>query len=125
MMSINQDQIIDAVSKMSVMDIMKLVSAMEKKFGVSSSSLVANKDTQLIKQVEVEEKTEFDIYLKDFGSNKISVIKAIRSTISLGLKEAKDLVESAPVLIKGSISKIEVDKIKDILEKAGAQIEIK
>ncbi|WDI78856.1 50S ribosomal protein L7/L12 [Candidatus Purcelliella pentastirinorum] len=124
-MSINQDQIIDAVSKMSVMDIMKLVSAMEKKFGVSSSSLVANKDTQLIKQVEVEEKTEFDIYLKDFGSNKISVIKAIRSTISLGLKEAKDLVESAPVLIKGSISKIEVDKIKDILEKAGAQIEIK
>ncbi|WDI78434.1 50S ribosomal protein L7/L12 [Candidatus Purcelliella pentastirinorum] len=122
-MSINQDQIIDAVSKMSVMDVMKLVSAMEKKFGVSSSVSVSNKDSHSIKQVE--EKTEFDIYLKNFGSNKISVIKAIRSTISLGLKEAKDLVESAPVLIKGSISKIEVDKIKDILEKAGAQIEIK
>lgn len=122
-MSINQDNIIDAISKMSVVDVMKLVSSIEKKFGVSSSLSAPSENTDVVKKVE--EKTEFDIFLKSFGSNKISVIKAVRSTMTLGLKEAKDLVESSPVLIKSSVPKDEVEKIKKILENSGAQIEIK
>lgn len=120
-MSITKEQILDAVSSMSVMDIVELTSMMEKKFGVSSTSNIMTEK----KDVIVEEKTEFNVILNSIGKNKISVIKAVRSIISLGLKEAKDLVESAPVLLKEGISKDEANKLKKSLEEVGATVEIK
>ncbi len=92
-MSITKDQIIEAVSAMSVMDVVELISAMEEKFGVSAAAAVA----VAAGPVEAaEEKTEFDVILKGIGANKVAVIKAVRGATGLGLKEAKDLVESAP-----------------------------
>ncbi|WP_343128219.1 50S ribosomal protein L7/L12 [Buchnera aphidicola (Takecallis taiwana)] len=122
-MAITKEQIIDAISTMSVIEIVDLVSTMEKKFGVSSIPVVTNNENQQSQQPE--EKTEFDIFLKSFGKNKISVIKAVRSTMGLGLKESKDLVESAPTMLKEKISKKDSELFKDTLEKAGATIEIK
>ncbi|ANZ22290.1 50S ribosomal protein L7/L12 [Buchnera aphidicola (Diuraphis noxia)] len=122
-MSITKEQILQAVSEMSVMNVVELISAMEEKFGVSanmaiSSSSNCEKDTH-------EEKTEFDIFLKAIGPNKVSVIKTVRSATGLGLKEAKDLVESAPTVLKENISKEDAESLKKTLEDVGAEIEIK
>ncbi|QJC28722.1 50S ribosomal protein L7/L12 [Enterobacteriaceae endosymbiont of Plateumaris consimilis] len=123
-MSITKEQIIEAVSTMSIMDIMDLISDMEKKFGVSASTIMtkAVNDTKI---EEVEEKTEFNLYLKSIGKNKIAVIKAVRSCMGLGLKESKDLVESAPVILKEAISKEEALSLEKTLKITGAEIEIK
>ncbi|HMI77011.1 MAG TPA: 50S ribosomal protein L7/L12 [Buchnera sp. (in: enterobacteria)] len=121
---INKEQILEAIEKMSVMNVVELVSAMEKKFGVSASSVVNSVSTTQDTESN-EEKTEFNVFLKSIGNNKISVIKAVRSKIGLGLKEAKDLVESAPIVLKENINKEESESLKKFLEEAGAEIEIK
>ena len=102
-MSITKDQIIEAVAAMSVMDVVELVSAMEEKFGVSAAAAVA---VAAGPAEAAEEKTEFDVILKAAGANKVAVIKAVRGATGLGLKEAKDLVESAPAALKEGISSI-------------------
>lgn len=122
-MAITKEQIIEAISTMSVIEIVDLVSTMEKKFGVSSIPVVTQNQNQQLEKPE--EKTEFDILLKSFGNNKIAVIKAVRSTMGLGLKESKDLVESAPTTLKEKINKKDAETFKNTLEKAGATIEIK
>ncbi|WMY97725.1 MAG: 50S ribosomal protein L7/L12 [Arsenophonus sp.] len=122
-MPLTKEEIINAVSKMSIMDITELIKLMEEKFGISSAS--HNLETTNVEKVEKkEEKTEFNIILSNMGSNKISTIKAIRTITGLGLKEAKDMVESAPVTIKESVNKEESEKIKKIIEEAGASVEL-
>lgn len=120
-----KNQILEAIAAMSVKDITELVSDMEKKFNVSSnnlavSSVITNQQPEII-----EEKNEFTVVLKTIGANKIAVIKAVRSTTGLGLKEAKDLVESAPVSIKESINKENAESLASLLKNAGAEVELK
>ncbi len=122
-MSITKDQIIEAVAAMSVMDIVELVSAMEEKFGVSAAAAVAVAAGGAAEAAE--EKTEFDVVLKAAGANKVAVIKAVRGATGLGLKEAKDLVESAPAALKEGVSKDDAEALKKALEEAGAEVEVK
>ncbi|WP_435951641.1 50S ribosomal protein L7/L12 [Dryocola sp. BD626] len=120
-MSITKDQIIEAVSAMSVMDVVELISAMEEKFGVSAAAAVA---VAAGPAEAAEEKTEFDVILKAAGANKVAVIKAVRGATGLGLKEAKDLVEATGA-IKEGISKDDAEALKKALEEAGAEVEVK
>ncbi|MDO2949685.1 50S ribosomal protein L7/L12 [Aeromonas simiae] len=122
-MSITKDQIIEAVASMSVMDVVELISAMEEKFGVSAAAAVMAGPAAAADAAE--EKTEFDVVLTNAGANKVAVIKAVRAATGLGLKEAKDLVESAPANLKEGISKDEAEALKKELEAAGASVEIK
>ena len=122
-MSITKDQIIEAVASMSVMEVVELISAMEEKFGVSAAAAVAAGPAAAAEAVE--EKTEFDVVLTAAGANKVAVIKAVRGATSLGLKEAKDLVEAAPTPVKEGVSKDEAEALKKELEAAGASVEIK
>ncbi|ABP58886.1 MULTISPECIES: 50S ribosomal protein L7/L12 [Enterobacteriaceae] len=121
-MSITKDQIIEAVAAMSVMDVVELISAMEEKFGVSAAAAVA---VAAGPAEAAEEKTEFDVILKGIGANKVAVIKAVRGATGLGLKEAKDLVESAPAALKEGVSKDDAEALKKSLEEAGAEVEVK
>lgn len=122
-MSLTKEEILDAISNMSVMDIVRLTSMMEEKFGVSATSLATvTPDTSA---TIVEEQTEFNVFLTAIGSNKIPVIKTVRSITGLGLKEAKELVESAPVILKESINKDDAETLKKTLETIGASVEIK
>lgn len=121
-MSITKEQILDAVAEMSVMDVVELVSMMEEKFGVSAAAAVA---VAAAPAEAAEEKTEFDVVLKDVGANKVAVIKAVRGATGLGLKEAKDLVESAPATVKEGISKADAEALKKALEESGAAVELK
>lgn len=124
--AISKDQILEAVANMSVMDICDLVSSMEEKFGVSAAAAVAVAGPAAGGDAAaVEEQTEFDVVMKDIGANKIAVIKAIRALTSLGLKEAKDMVESAPVTVKEAVSKDDAAAVKKQLEEAGATVEVK
>lgn len=121
-MSITKDQIIEAVSAMSVMDVVELISAMEEKFGVSAAAAVA----VAAGPVEAaEEKTEFDVVLANAGASKVGVIKAVREVTGLGLKEAKELVDGAPKVIKEGASKAEAEDIKAKLEEQGAKVTLK
>ena len=122
-MSITKYQIIEAVSAMSVMDVVELISALEEKFGVSAAAAVAVAAGPAADAAE--EKTEFDVILKAAGANKVAVIKAVRSATGLGLKEAKDLVESAPAALKEGVSKDDAEALKKSLEEAGAEVEVK
>ncbi|MCU6668443.1 50S ribosomal protein L7/L12 [Enterobacteriaceae bacterium H4N4] len=121
-MSITKDQIIEAVAAMSVMDVVELITAMEEKFGVSAAAAVA---VAAGPAEAAEEKTEFDVILKGIGANKVAVIKAVRGATGLGLKEAKDLVESAPAALKEGVSKDDAESLKKSLEEAGAEVEVK
>ncbi|MGP3592931.1 50S ribosomal protein L7/L12 [Vagococcus sp. WN89Y] len=123
-MSITKDQIIEAVAAMSVMDVVELISAMEEKFGVSAAAAVAVAGPGAAAEA-AEEKTEFDVILKAAGANKVAVIKAVRGATGLGLKEAKDLVESAPAALKEGVSKDDAEALKKSLEEAGAEVEVK
>lgn len=123
--SISKEDILEAVASMSVMDVVDLVKMMEDKFGVSAAAVAVAGPAVAAAAEAVEEKTEFDVHMKSFGENKINVIKAIRAITGLGLKEAKDMVEGVPVAVKEGISKEEAGKIKEELEKAGAQVEVK
>merc|ERR1712146_552344 len=118
--------IINAISKMSVMEIVELVKEMEEKFDVSASNMMmTGRVSENSQKEEVKEQTEFSVTLESFGTSKISVIKSIRSVINLGLKEAKDFVENAPKLIKDGVDKKESEDIKKKLEDAGAKVSIK
>ncbi len=123
-MQITKKEILEKISSMSLTEILELINDMEKKFGVSSSDYQSN-NILVEKEKKNTEKTDFDVYLKHVGNNKIAVIKIIRSFMNLGLKESKDLVESFPVLIKKKVNKKEVDILKKSLEEVGAVIEIK
>ena len=126
MTELTKDQIIDAIANMSVMDVCDLVSAMEEKFGVSAAAAVAVAGPAAADAgAAAEEKTEFDVVMTSFGSNKIAVIKAIRGITGLGLKEAKDMVEGAPATVKEAVSKDEAEDFKKQLEEAGAEVELK
>jgi len=120
------EEVIDFLSNLSVLDISKLVKALEEKWGVTAAAPVAAAaPASGAVAAVVEEKTEFDVVLVEFGANKIGVIKEVRTITGLGLKDAKDLVEVAPKTVKSAVSKDEAAKMKDILEKAGAKVEIK
>ena len=118
-----KEEIIDAIAAMSVMDVCELVKAMEEKFGVSAAAAVVAGPAA--GGAAAEEKTEFDVVLADVGANMVAVIKAARAATGLGLKEAKDLVESAPCKIKEALSKEEAEALKKELEAAGAKVELK
>ena len=122
-MSLTNEQIIEAIASKSVSEIVELITAMEEKFGVSAAAAVAA--APAAGAAAAEEKTEFDVVLANAGANKVAVIKAVRGATGLGLKEAKDLVESAPANLKEGISKEEAEALKKELEEAGAKVEIK
>ena len=124
-MSVGKEEILDAISKMSVMDIVELIKSMEDKFGVSAASVAVAAPVVAGAQAAAEEKTEFNVILTKAGENKINVIKVVREITGLGLKEAKDLVEGAPKAVKESVPKAQADEIKKKLEDAGATVEIK
>jgi len=120
------DEVIDFLSNLSVLEISKLVKALEEKWGVTAAAPVAAAAAPAAAAAApVEEKTEFDVILVDAGANKIGVIKEVRTITGLGLKDAKDLVEAAPKPVKQAVSKDDAAKMKDILEKAGAKVEVK
>lgn len=122
-MALSKDDIINAIAEMSVMEVVELVKAMEEKFGVSAAAAVVA-GPAAGGAAAAEEKTEFDVTLKDVGANKIAVIKAVRGATGLGLKEAKDLVESAPAKIKEGVSKEDAEALKKAFEEAGATVTI-
>ncbi len=125
-MAVSKDDILETISNMSVMDVVDLISAMEEKFGVSAAAPVAVAAGPAAGAEAVEEEqTEFDLILASFGSSKVPVIKAVREITGLGLKEAKDLVESAPATVKEGIEQSEADELKKKLEEVGATVEIK
>jgi len=127
-MAVSKEEILDAISQMSVMDVVELIESMEEKFNVSAAAVAvaapaagaAGGDA-----AAAAEKTEFDVILGGFGDNKVAVIKAVRGITGLGLKEAKDLVEGAPSPLKEGVSKEEAEDFKKQLEEAGATVEIK
>ncbi len=125
-MAVTKEDILESISNMSVMDVVELVEAMEEKFGVSAAvATVAAAPGAGAAAEAAEEKTEFDVHMTSFGANKVSVIKVVRAITSLGLKEAKDLVESAPANMKEGVSKDEAEDLKKQIEEAGGSVEIK
>ena len=124
-MAISKDDILAAVSEMSVMDLNDLVKAFEEKFGVSAAAVAMGGGAGAGPAAVVEEQTEFNLVLENFGANKVGVIKAVREITGLGLKEAKDLVDGAPKTVKEAISKADAEAGKKKLEDAGAKAEIK
>jgi len=126
-MAASQEEILETISNMSVMEVVDLISAMEEKFGVSAAAAVAAAPAAAGGEAAAgaEEQTEFDVVMSSFGSNKVSVIKAVRAITGLGLKEAKEMVEGAPVTVKEGASKDEAEDIKKQLEEAGASVEVK
>ena len=127
MANVTKEDVIEFISSMSVLDLSELVKEMEEKFGVSAAApvAVAAAPSAQTPQAEAEEKTEFDVILTQVGDKKIQVIKAIRAITSLGLKEAKALVDEAPRPVQEGVSKEEVENIKKQLEEVGATVEIK
>jgi large subunit ribosomal protein L7/L12 len=119
-----KEQIIEAIKGMSILEIKELVEACEAEFGVSASAPVVAVAGGAAAEA-AEEKSEFDVVLANAGAKKIGVIKVVRELTGLGLKEAKDLVDGAPQVLKAGVSKDEADKMKAALEEAGAAIELK
>ncbi|RMD79845.1 MAG: 50S ribosomal protein L7/L12 [Gammaproteobacteria bacterium] len=127
-MAVAKEEILEAISNMTVMEIVDLINAMEEKFGVSAAAVAvaaAPAAGAAAPAEQAEEKTEFDVVMTSFGSNKVGVIKAVRAITGLGLKEAKELVEGVPSTIKEGVSKEEAEQIKKQLEEAGASVELK
>ena len=124
-MALSKEEILDAISAMSVMDVVDLVSAMEEKFGVSAATVAAAPVAAAAAVAEAEsEKDEFNVVLAAIGDNKVAVIKAVRAVTDLGLKEAKELVESAPGAVREGVATKEAEEIKGKLEEAGATVEL-
>jgi large subunit ribosomal protein L7/L12 len=117
-------KVLEMVEKMTVLELADLVKVMEDKFGVSAAAPVAMAAAPVAAAEEVEEKSNFNIVLKDGGSDKIAVIKAVRAITEMGLKEAKDLVDTAPQTIKEEVAKEEAEEMKKSLEEAGATVEL-
>ena len=126
-MAVSKDEILDAIANMTVMEVVDLISAMEEKFGVTAAAAVAAAPAAAAgaEAAPAEEQTEFDVVMTSFGANKVNVIKVVRAITGLGLKEAKDLVESAPTNVKEGVNKEEAEKLKAQLEEAGASVEVK
>ena len=126
-MSLSNEDIIEAISSKTLVEVMELVKAMEEKFGVSAAAPVAVAAAPAAGggAAAAEEKTEFNVVLAAVGEKKVEVIKAVRAITGLGLKEAKDLVESAPAVVKDAVSKDDAAKFKKDLEAAGATVEVK
>ena len=127
-----KDEVLTAIKGMTVLELAELVKALEHEFGVTAAPMAMSQfagmgpgASQAVAVIEEEEQTEFTVMLTSFGDNKINVIKAVREVTSLGLKEAKDLVESAPVAVKEAISKDEAGALKVKLEAAGAEADVK
>ncbi len=121
----SKEDVLNVISNMSVMEIVDLIKNMEEKFGVSAAAASVAVAATSAAVAAVEEKTEFDVLLKEIGANKINVIKVVREVTGLGLKEAKDLVESAPKAIKEGLSKADAEALMAKLKEAGASGEIK
>lgn len=126
-MALSKEEVLDAIADMSVMDVVQLVEAMEEKFGVSAAAAVAAAPAAAATgdAAPAEEKDDFDIVLSGAGDKKVNVIKAVRSITGLGLKEAKEMVDSAPSTIKEAAPKAEAEEAKKALEEAGASVELK
>jgi len=127
-MAVSKEEILESISSMSVLELSELIKDMEEKFGVSAAAAavaVAAPGAGAGAAAPAEEKTEFDVVLAEAGANKVAVIKAVRAVTSLGLKEAKDLVESAPATVKEAAAKAEAEDMKKQLEEAGAKVELK
>ena len=125
-MAMNKEEIISTLSQMPVIELAQLIKDLEEKWGVSAAAPVAVAAAGCsCWQLLLKKETAFDVILTDGGANKINVIKEVRAVTGLGLKEAKDLVEGAPKPVKEGVSKDEAAKIKDVLTKAGAKVEIK
>ena len=123
-MAVSKEELIETLSGMSIMEVTELVSDLEEKWGVSAAAAVAAAPASAGAAAE-EEKDEFDVVLVSFGENKVAAIKAVRAITSLGLKEAKDMVESAPATMKEAAPKAEAEEIKKQLEEAGCTVELK
>lgn len=123
-MALSKEDILTAIAEMSVMDLVDLISGIEEKFGVTAAAPVAVAAAPAA-AAPVEEKTEFNVVMTGFGENKVNVIKVIRAITGLGLKEAKDMVEGVPAVVKEAIPKKDAEDIKKQLEEAGAKVEIK
>ena len=123
----SREEILSAISELSVLELSDLINDMEEKFGVSAAAAVAvaAPAAAAADADDAEEQTEFDVVLSSFGEKKVPVIKAVRAMTGLGLKEAKDLVESAPVPIKEGVTKDEAEELKKQLEDAGGTVEVK
>ena len=124
-MAVSKDDILETIANMSVMEVVELIEAMEEKFGVSAAAAVAAAPVAAAAGEAAAEKDEFDVVMTSFGDNKVAVIKAVRGITGLGLKEAKDMVEGAPVTVKEGAPKAEAEEIKKALEEAGASAELK
>ncbi len=130
-MAVTKEEVIEFIANMSVLELSEFIKELEEKFGVTAAApvaavaAVAPQAGAAGETAPAEEKTEFDVILAEIGSNKINVIKTVREITGLGLKEAKELVESAPKPIKTGVSKEEAEEIKKKLESAGAKVEIK
>jgi large subunit ribosomal protein L7/L12 len=128
-MALTQDQVVDYIKNISVLELSQLVKTLESELGVSAAAaapvVVAGGGGAAAAAAPVEEQTEFTVTLTDVGGNKINVIKVVREVTSLGLKEAKDLVEGAPKAIKEGVTKDEAAAIKKKFEEAGAKVEVK
>ncbi|MBE01384.1 MAG: 50S ribosomal protein L7/L12 [Pseudohongiellaceae bacterium] len=126
-MALSKEEVLDAIADMSVMDVVQLVEAMEEKFGVSAAAAVAAAPAAAAAgdAAPAEEKDDFDIVLSGAGDKKVNVIKAVRAITGLGLKEAKEMVDSAPSTIKEAAPKAEAEEAKKALEEAGASVELK
>ncbi len=127
-MAVSKDEILDAIAKMSLMDVVELIADMEKKFGVTAAAPVAMAagGGGAAAAAPVEEQTEFTVTLKEYPADKkVTVIKVVRELTGLGLKEAKDLVEGAPAVVKDAVNKADSENMKKKLEDAGAKVEVK
>jgi large subunit ribosomal protein L7/L12 len=127
-MAVSKDEILDAISNMTLIQVTELISAMEEKFGVTAAAPVAAAAAAApgAAAAPAEEQTEFAVTLKEYPADKkVTVIKVIREITGLGLKEAKDLVEGVPALVKEGVSKADVESIKKKLEEAGAKVDVK
>ena len=121
-MALSKEEILDAIASMSVLEVSELIKMMEEKFGVSAAAAAAPAGAGA---APAEEKSEFDVVLKEIGANKVQVIKAVRELTGLGLKEAKDLVDGAPKTVKEGLAKAEAEEAQKKLEAAGAKVELK
>ena len=126
-MAVNKEELLETIANMTVLEVVELVEAMEEKFGVSAAmtAVTAAPAAAADAAPEEEEQTEFDVVLTSFGSAKVGVIKVVRALTSLGLKEAKDLVESAPAPVREAVSKDDAEDARKQLEEAGASVEIR
>ena len=124
-MAVSKDEILEAISNMTVMEVVELISDMEEKFGVTAAAATVAVAAGGDAGAAAEEQTEFNVVLAGIGENKVKVIKAVRAITGLGLKEAKDMVESAPAAVKEGVDKAEAEDVKKQLEEAGASVELK